>query len=48
VTAYRMNKLLAADADRAAVLSRFVENLTPEDESVLAHLLGRSSEGERR
>ena len=39
MTARRMLKLLEADADRARVLSRFVADLSPEDERLLAGLL---------
>jgi predicted transcriptional regulator len=39
VTAHRMRQLLDAGDDRAGVLARFVANLSPEDEQVLADLL---------
>ena len=39
MTARRMLKLLEADTDRARVLSRFVADLSPEDERLLAVLL---------
>jgi predicted transcriptional regulator len=39
MTAHRMLKLLEADADRAHVLSRFVADLSPDDERLLAGLL---------
>ena len=39
VTAMRMRRLLDADDDRAAVLARFVGDLQPEDEALLADLL---------
>jgi predicted transcriptional regulator len=40
VTAHRMRRLLEAGEDHAGVLARFVADLTPEDEQVLADLLG--------
>jgi predicted transcriptional regulator len=40
MTAHRMLKLLEADDDRAHVLSRFVADLSPADERLLAGLLG--------
>lgn len=39
MTAHRMLQLLQGGRDRAGVLSRFVADLSPEDEDVLAHLL---------
>lgn len=39
VTARRMRRLLEAGADRAGVLTRFVADLPPEDEQLLAALL---------
>jgi predicted transcriptional regulator len=39
VTAHQMLKLLDHDSDRAAVLARFVGDLQPEDEALLADLL---------
>jgi predicted transcriptional regulator len=39
VTAHQMLKLLDRDSDRAAVLARFVDDLQPEDEALLADLL---------
>lgn len=39
VTAHQMLKLLDDGSDRAAVLARFVDDLQPEDESLLADLL---------
>ena len=39
VTARRMRRLLEAGADRAGVLARFVADLPPEDERLLADLL---------
>ncbi|MFE9694994.1 BlaI/MecI/CopY family transcriptional regulator [Micromonospora sp. NPDC005806] len=41
ITARRMHRLLAVDADRAGVLARFVDGLTGEDERVLRDLLGQ-------
>ncbi|MGR6317446.1 BlaI/MecI/CopY family transcriptional regulator [Micromonospora soli] len=41
ITARRMHRLLAVDADRAGVLARFVDGLTGEDEQVLRDLLGQ-------
>jgi predicted transcriptional regulator len=38
--AQRMRRLLDAGGDRAAVLARFVSDLRPEDERLLAELLG--------
>lgn len=40
LTARRMNRLLDAGDDRAAVLARFVDVLSNEDEKVLLDLLG--------
>ena len=39
VTAQRMRRLLEAEGDRPGVLARFVADLEPEDERVLAELL---------
>ncbi len=39
VTARRMRRLLEAGGDRAGVLARFVADLSPEDEQLLAGLL---------
>jgi len=39
VTARRMHRILSVDTDRAGVLARFVDGLTPEDEQVLRGLL---------
>lgn len=39
VTAHQMHKLLAADQDRASVLSRFVDNLDDETGRLLRDLL---------
>jgi predicted transcriptional regulator len=41
LTAERMNVLLAAEADRRTVLSRFVSNLQAGDEKILRDLLER-------
>ena len=48
VTARRMSRLLDSREDRAGVLARFVADLTPEDERLLAELLseGRGTEPE--
>jgi predicted transcriptional regulator len=55
VTARRMHRLLEIDEDRAAVLARFVDGLTGDDEAVLWGLLtqiatdqARPSEKDRR
>jgi predicted transcriptional regulator len=45
VTAHRMRRLLDAGEDRAGVLARFVANLSPEDERLLADLLARPAVG---
>ncbi len=45
VTAVRMRRLLESGTDRAGVLARFVADLRPEDEQLLADLL---SDGDRR
>lgn len=48
VTAQRMRQLLDGDDDRAGVLTRFMGELTEEDERLLASLLHRAeSEDER-
>jgi predicted transcriptional regulator len=44
VTARRMRRLLEGGGDRAGVLARFVADLSPEDEQVLAQLLVVSDE----
>lgn len=41
MTAHQMVRLLAEQDDRAGVLSRFVAELSPDDEQLLTHLLGR-------
>ena len=47
VTARRMTRLLQSGEDRAGVLARFVADLTPEDERLLADLLsGGRREGD--
>lgn len=48
VTARRMARLLDGGNDRAGVLARFVADLSPEDERLLAELLadGRARHGE--
>jgi predicted transcriptional regulator len=43
VTAHRMRRLLEAGTDRAGVLARFVADLPPEDEQLLADLLAAAS-----
>jgi len=40
LTARRMHQVLESDSDRAAVLSRFVEDLPARDEQLLRQLLG--------
>jgi predicted transcriptional regulator len=42
VTARRMRRLLSDGSDRAGVLARFVAELDPEEERMLAQLLDRS------
>ncbi|SCE94346.1 BlaI/MecI/CopY family transcriptional regulator [Micromonospora mirobrigensis] len=42
VVAHQMRRLLDDDADRSAVLTRFVGALTPEDEALLVTLLQRA------
>lgn len=50
VTARRMSRLLDAGEDRAGVLARFIADLSPEDERLLAELLttGRRDREEER
>src|SRR3954468_12931162 len=50
VTARRMSRLLDSREDRAGVLARFVADLSPEDERLLAELLagGRRTDPEPR
>ncbi|MEW1779783.1 BlaI/MecI/CopY family transcriptional regulator [Streptomyces sp. NPDC086777] len=44
-TAQRMHTLLERGSDREAVLSRFVSELSPEDEQLLQRLLGEHDSG---
>jgi predicted transcriptional regulator len=44
ITARRMRRLLEQDTNRAGVLARFVEELGPEDERVLAALLDETAD----
>ncbi|ELP66249.1 BlaI/MecI/CopY family transcriptional regulator [Streptomyces turgidiscabies] len=44
-TAVRMHSLLERGSDREAVLSRFVSELSPEDEQLLHRLLGEQDAG---
>jgi predicted transcriptional regulator len=44
LTARRMRRLLEQDTNRAGVLARFVEELGPEDEKVLAAILDETVE----
>lgn len=44
LTAHRMHRLLAGEADRAGVLARFVADLSSEDEAMLTGLLTGSSQ----
>ncbi|MBC3840137.1 BlaI/MecI/CopY family transcriptional regulator [Streptacidiphilus sp. 4-A2] len=46
LTARRMRRELESDPDRAAVLSRFVEDLSATDEQLLRQLLGADLPGE--
>lgn len=48
MTARRMRSLLEAGSDRAGVLARFVAELDPGDEQVLARILGQHTESGRR
>jgi predicted transcriptional regulator len=43
VTARRMSRLLDSGEDRADVLARFVADLSPEDERLLAELLAETT-----
>jgi predicted transcriptional regulator len=45
VTARRMSRLLNSGQDRADALARFVAGLSPEDERLLAELLGEGGRG---
>ncbi|WP_327070714.1 BlaI/MecI/CopY family transcriptional regulator [Kitasatospora sp. NBC_01250] len=40
LTARRMRRAMESDPDRKAVLSRFVDDLSPDDEALLRRLLG--------
>lgn len=42
LTAFRMNRLLSREDDRASVLRRFVSGLDPDDEELLRDLLSQS------
>ncbi|MEU1528599.1 BlaI/MecI/CopY family transcriptional regulator [Streptomyces fagopyri] len=44
LTARRMHRALDQDGDRSTVLARFVEGLSPEDETELRRLLGESGQ----
>lgn len=46
VTAWRMRQLLEADDDRAAVLARFVGDLSDEDEQLLMGMLRSPDQGD--
>jgi predicted transcriptional regulator len=48
VAALRMRRVLDAGEDRAGVLARFVADLRPEDERLLADLLGDLMADEER
>jgi predicted transcriptional regulator len=39
ITAHRMHRLLNVEEDRAGVLARFIDGLTPDDEQLLRTLL---------
>ncbi len=43
ITAHRMHRLLNVDEDRAGVLARFIDGLTPDDERLLRTLLDQIS-----
>jgi predicted transcriptional regulator len=47
VTARRMSRLLDSRADRAGVLTRFVADLTPDDERLLTELLAERRRTDR-
>ncbi len=47
-TAHRMRRLLEAGEDHAGVLARFVTDLSPEDEQLLADLIGNGPRQGRR
>jgi predicted transcriptional regulator len=44
LTARRMSRLLEQDTNRAGVLARFVEELGPEDEKILAAILDETAD----
>ncbi|MDV9186644.1 BlaI/MecI/CopY family transcriptional regulator [Streptomyces sp. SR27] len=46
LAALRMRKVLDAEADRQAVLARFVTGLSPNEERLLRELLARNAEDE--
>ncbi|MEW1722100.1 BlaI/MecI/CopY family transcriptional regulator [Streptomyces sp. NPDC093109] len=46
LAALRMRRVLDAEADRGAVLARFVTTLSPDDERVLRDLLGLPEDGD--
>ncbi|MGW4528811.1 BlaI/MecI/CopY family transcriptional regulator [Amycolatopsis sp. NPDC004378] len=48
VTAHRMRQLLDSEGDRAGVLTRFMGELTDEDEQLLASLLHRAERQDER
>ncbi len=48
LTARQMRRLLEAGTDRAGVLARFVADLEPDDERVLAQLLQAASDRSKR
>jgi predicted transcriptional regulator len=45
LAAHQMSRLLDGEKNRAAVLSHFVDVLSPQDEALLAELLRRSEQG---
>ncbi|MEP6851983.1 MAG: BlaI/MecI/CopY family transcriptional regulator [bacterium] len=45
VTAFKMHRLLDGGHDRVGVLSRFVADLSPQDERLLADILGNDRTG---
>jgi predicted transcriptional regulator len=47
VTAHQIHRLLDARGDRAAVLTRFVSGLSPEESRLLVELIGAESEADR-
>ncbi|MCW2523390.1 MAG: transcriptional repressor, CopY family, partial [Frankiales bacterium] len=48
MTAHQMLKLLDEESDRVGVLTRFVAELDPADEKVLASLIDRAKKPPRR